>query len=168
MSFSSPVREPSPKLLFDESDFARSFEWLQPCPSPPPRTGIFETWYNDPNILNPWSTDWNHWEGIVRYIRLTTYDDERDKFEKLVEVFELPGKIEPLAFIPGMEGDVFLFASGSEFYMWINDRLMAHRMAFTSTEEFLKHALQPSIGGRSNLPDVELAPTSGPEYIDWM
>ncbi|KAJ7662687.1 hypothetical protein DFH06DRAFT_1396822 [Mycena polygramma] len=162
-----------PKLdPFDPAEVARqTLEWQRQChalPAPPTRTGIFETWYNDPNIPEPWSTDWDDWEGIARYILSTTHDDKRDKVEKLIEVFELPGKIEPLAFIPDIGGDAFLFASGGQFYMWTHGELMAHRMAFASPEEFLKHALQPRIGDKTNLPDMQLLPTSGPEDIYWI
>ncbi|KAJ6459133.1 hypothetical protein C8R47DRAFT_1244466 [Mycena vitilis] len=163
-----PHRNP-PKL--DPFDPAQDLEYQREFGGSctlPPRTEIFGTWYNDPNIPKPWSTDWDDWEGIVRYILSSTYDDNRDKFEKLIEVFELPGKIEPLAFIPNIGGDAFLFASGGRFYMWTHGDLMTHRMTFASPEEFLNHALQPMIGDKTNLPDLQLVPTSGPEEFYWM
>ncbi|KAJ7806855.1 hypothetical protein B0H14DRAFT_3483752 [Mycena olivaceomarginata] len=68
------------------------------CLRPPsPRTWIHRDWYTDPSLPEPWSTDWEDWEGL-RLFEQTV--DGKLKIEKLFkDVFDVPGTVEPLAYV---------------------------------------------------------------------
>ncbi|KAJ7808178.1 hypothetical protein B0H14DRAFT_3152189 [Mycena olivaceomarginata] len=68
---------------------------------------IHGDWYTDPSLPEPWSTDWEDWEGL-RLFEQTV--DGKLKIEKLFkDVFDVPGTVEPLAYVVATGSELYLF-----------------------------------------------------------
>ncbi|KAJ7306924.1 hypothetical protein DFH08DRAFT_944722 [Mycena albidolilacea] len=111
------------------------------CVRPPsPRTWIHGDWYTDPSLPEPWSTDWEDWEGL-RLFEQTV--DGKLKIEKLFkDVFDVPGTVEPLAYVVATGSELYLFKAGGRYNLWSDGRLTVPRMEFASSKDFLDHTLQ--------------------------
>jgi hypothetical protein len=122
------------------------------CLRPPsPRTWIHGDWYTDPSLPEPWSTDWEDWEGL-RLFEQTI--DGKLKIEKLFkDVFDVPGTVEPLAYVVATGSELYLFKAGGRYYLWSDGRLTVHRMEFASSKDFLDHTLQEDA---DDMPDVDI------------
>ncbi|KAJ7488256.1 hypothetical protein FB451DRAFT_1362738 [Mycena latifolia] len=124
--------------------------------TPPPRTWIHSDWYTDPMLRAPWSTEWEGWASL-RLFEETV--DRKLKIKKLFDnVFDVPGTVEPLAYLPGTGGEVFLFAAGGCYYLFSDGRL-----TFSSPQDFLAHVLQP---GGGHMPDVNVPMRPGTN-LNW-
>ncbi|KAJ6479177.1 hypothetical protein DFH09DRAFT_1108167 [Mycena vulgaris] len=113
--------------------------------APPPRIHLYKDCYADPTLPRPWSTDWDDWDYLLRLFEQTV--DGKLKIEKLFQdVFDVPGSVEPVA---------YMRAACGEYYFWSDGYLAVHRMEFASPKEFLEYALQGKSPGE-HLPDVEI------------
>ncbi|KAJ7488262.1 hypothetical protein FB451DRAFT_1167717 [Mycena latifolia] len=121
--------------------------------TPPPRTWICGDWYTDPT------------EGWASLRLFEETVDGKLKIKKLFDdVFDVPGTVEPLAYLPGTGGEVFLFAAGGRYYLFSDGRLTVHRMQFASPKDFLAHVLQP---GGGHMPDVNVPMRPGTNLNWW-
>ncbi|KAJ6591989.1 hypothetical protein B0H10DRAFT_2442107 [Mycena sp. CBHHK59/15] len=124
-------------------------DWQDELPS---RTWIHGDWYRDPSLSNPWSTDWEWWDGL-RYYEETV--DGKLKIEQMFkDDFHVPGTIEPVAYMTSYGDEFFLFTAAGRYYFWADGCLTVHRMQFGSPKEFLAHVLQGD--DASCMPDMEI------------
>ncbi|KAJ6588029.1 hypothetical protein B0H19DRAFT_1247754 [Mycena capillaripes] len=129
---------------------------------PPPRTWIFGTWYNDPTLPDPWSTDWDDWN---LYLFEETFDGKLKVDKLFKDVFDVPGTVEPLAFVEAVGGDIFLFTAGGRYYFYSDGMLTVHRMDFASPKEFLDHVLRKD--PEEDLPDMPIEMRPGTD-LKWL
>ncbi|KAF7344925.1 hypothetical protein MVEN_01654900 [Mycena venus] len=130
---------------------------------PPPRTWIYGDWYTDPTLSGPWSTDWDDWESLCLFEDTVDGKLRIDKLFK--DNWDIPGKVEPVAYILGSGGLCFLFTAGGRYYFWSDGRLTVHRLEFASSKEFLDHALAKKDG--SHMPDEVIPMRPGTDLRWW-
>ncbi|KAJ7711262.1 hypothetical protein B0H16DRAFT_1745291 [Mycena metata] len=140
-------------------------------PAPPPSwvdngdptnlTWIHGTWYTDPSVKWPWSTNWNEWDGLMYYTE--TYKGKLKVEKMFQDVFNV-GTIEPLAYVEDSHGEVFLFRAQGRYYLWNDYKLTVHRLEFTSPKEFLEHALE---NRPHQMPDVVVHPRRPGTRLGW-
>ncbi|KAJ6486603.1 hypothetical protein DFH09DRAFT_1457152 [Mycena vulgaris] len=130
-----------------------------------PHPSLYKDWYTDPTLPRPWSTDWDDWDYLLRLFEQTV--DGKLKIKKLFkDVFDVPGSVEPVAYMRAACGEVWLFTAGGRYYFWSDGYLAVHRMEFASPKEFLEHALQGKSPGE-HLPDVEISMRPGTD-LSWL
>ncbi|KAJ6574414.1 hypothetical protein B0H19DRAFT_1230374 [Mycena capillaripes] len=128
-----------------------------------PAATLHKQWYTDLNLPYPWSTCWDRWEGLCLFYE--TVDGGTPKIDKLFKyVFDVPGVINPLAFIAGNSFDTFLFHAEGHYYLYDDGLLWVSDQKFGSHREFLERALEPD-GRWLPAVDVERRPDSG--RLDW-
>ncbi|KAJ7625412.1 hypothetical protein B0H17DRAFT_1151143 [Mycena rosella] len=119
-------------------------------------------WYTDPTLPEPWSTDWDDWGGLCPLFEDTV--DGKFKIEKLFkDTFDVPGTVEPLAYITGTCQEILLFAAGARYYLWSHGNLAVHHMEFASPKEFMDHILQDD----DNLPKIDIQMRPGGNLSWW-
>ncbi|KAJ7734299.1 hypothetical protein B0H14DRAFT_3614279 [Mycena olivaceomarginata] len=127
-----------------------------------PRTWIYGDWYNDPNIPAPWSTNWERWDGLRLYEEKVGGKPKIDVLFK--DVFDVPGKVEPLAYHTTAGDEFFLFAAGGRYYFWEEGYLTVHRNVFGSPKEFLDYVLRE---GGNYFPDLRIEARPGANLLWW-
>ncbi|KAJ6567702.1 hypothetical protein DFH09DRAFT_1469076 [Mycena vulgaris] len=107
-----------------------------------PGTTVHKDWYTDPNIPTPWSTDWDNWEGLCLFHESV---DGKLKIDKLFkEVYDVPGAIEPLAYMIETSFEIFIFTAVSD-------------EEFRSHQHFLEEALRP----KGSIPSIMMQKRAG-------
>ncbi|KAF8145415.1 hypothetical protein K438DRAFT_1872099 [Mycena galopus ATCC 62051] len=107
----------------------------------------------DPSLSEPWSTDWEWWDGLSYYEDKTV--DGKLKIEQMFkDDFDVPGTVEPVAYMTSYGDEFFLFTAAGRYYFWADGCLTVHRMQFGSPKEFLDHALRKD--DTSFMPDIEI------------
>ncbi|KAF8176615.1 hypothetical protein K438DRAFT_1939284 [Mycena galopus ATCC 62051] len=116
----------------------------------PSRAWIYGNWYSDPSLSEPWSTDWEWWDGLSYYEDKTV--DGKLKIEQMFkDDFDVPGTVEPVAYMTSYGDEFFFFTAAGRYYFWADGCLTVHRMQFGSPKEFLDHALQ-----KDDMPDIDI------------
>jgi hypothetical protein len=128
---------------------------------PPPQTWIHGGWYTDPALPPGWSTDWEDWDNLRLW---TATIDGKLKIDQFQYVFDVPGTIEPLAYMVSTGGLFFVFTAGGRYYYFTDGHLRVHRMEFASPQEFLQHALQE---GGDHMPDLDIPLLPGTNLNWW-
>ncbi|KAJ7812285.1 hypothetical protein B0H13DRAFT_509284, partial [Mycena leptocephala] len=129
-------------LLFDSDHDVVMMSSLQPRPGsallspsavedvyPPPQTWIHGGWYTDPTLPPGWSTDWEDWDNLRLW---TATIDGKLKIDQFQCVFDVPGTIEPLAYMVSTGGLFFVFTAGG-----------AITILPTATSVFIAWSLRP-------------------------
>ncbi|KAJ7167894.1 hypothetical protein C8R46DRAFT_1034482 [Mycena filopes] len=120
------------------------------------------TWYRDPSIPWPWSTNCDKWHGLSHYYIPTV--NGKPKIEKMfTETFDV-GIIRPLIYAEGTYGEVFMFSAGGRYYFWRDCELFVHRLNFAGPKEFLEHAMQ---NRPDQFPDVPVEPRGASVSWSW-
>ncbi|KAJ7454297.1 hypothetical protein B0H11DRAFT_1926508 [Mycena galericulata] len=126
---------------------------------PPLRTWIYKDWYTDPTPPTGWSTDWEEFDILDFWDPAHMVDSPVDgrrvlKIERLFQdVFDVPGTVEPVAYVYSVCGEIFFFTAGGRYYLYSDGRLVVHRMEFAGPKEFLDYALE---GEGEHMSDVDL------------
>ncbi|KAJ7025697.1 hypothetical protein C8F04DRAFT_1268988 [Mycena alexandri] len=111
-----------------------------PQPTPPVYTG----WYTDRDIPSPWSTDWRNWEGLTLFQESIDRTLIVDKLFK--EVYDVPGTIQPLAYMMGISPDLhFLFFATGRYYLYDSGDLYMSDEDSRSPQQFLADTLPPDV-----------------------
>ncbi|KAJ7727368.1 hypothetical protein B0H16DRAFT_1697735 [Mycena metata] len=138
---------------------AYGHRWIDDGSVPRRLDYIYGTWYTNPSLQSPWSTNWEDWPGLVYYV----LHDGKPKVEKMFkQIFDV-GTIEPLAYLEGHGASIFFFSAEGRYYLWNDFKLTVHRLNFASPKEFLKHALQnqphqmPDVVVQTRRPGAQLA-----------
>ncbi|KAJ7631492.1 hypothetical protein B0H17DRAFT_1187738, partial [Mycena rosella] len=103
-------------------------------PLPPDRNGaIHKDWYRSPLVKPPLSCDWADWCGVLSF----KYNDIEAKYNA---GFNIPEKIEPLAFVDAGWEDCWFFAAGANYSFYDEEEDMVTRVnrRFASHDEFFK------------------------------
>jgi hypothetical protein len=108
-----------------------------------------------------WSTNWEDWESLFLWTQTIR---GKLKIDKLKEVFDLTGTLEPLAYMLYSSGMFFLFTTGGRYYYFSDGYLYVHSMEFESPQEFLQYAMQQ---GGDNMPDLEIPMRPGMDLSWW-
>ncbi|KAJ6467356.1 hypothetical protein C8R45DRAFT_938701 [Mycena sanguinolenta] len=127
------------------------------------RREVSAGWYTNPNLPEYWSTDWNHWESTCFWFERA--QDGKLKIDKLFkETWELPGIIEPLAYMPSTGGLYFLL----RYYFYADEKLTVHEASieFESAEEFMRYVVDDEDAPGSRMPDIEVPPVPGTD-LSW-
>ncbi|KAJ7089935.1 hypothetical protein C8R44DRAFT_892120 [Mycena epipterygia] len=104
-----------------------------------PGTTVHKEWYTAPNVPHPWSTDWDNWKGLDLFHLSIDGKLMIDKLFK--EVYDVPGPIEPLAYMISTGYEVWVFAAAGRYY-WYNDgALLVFVDDFSSPQHFLEEVL---------------------------
>ncbi|KAJ6532643.1 hypothetical protein B0H19DRAFT_1081674 [Mycena capillaripes] len=109
---------PSPALTSTPGTLART-ETNQP---PPTHAGEFhgttvhKDWYTDPNVPHPWSTDWEKWAGLDLFHQSVDGTLKIDKLFK--EAYDVPGAVEPLAYMLQTRYEIFVFTAAGRYYIF--------------------------------------------------
>ncbi|KAJ7752203.1 aspartic peptidase domain-containing protein [Mycena maculata] len=108
-----------------------------------PGTTVHKEWYTAPNVPHPWSTNWDNWEGLDLFHLSIDGKLMIDKLFK--EVYDVPGPIEPLAYMISIGYEVCVFAAAGRYY-WYNDgALLVFVDDFSSPQHFLEEVLPNQI-----------------------
>ncbi|KAJ6454402.1 hypothetical protein C8R45DRAFT_1112021 [Mycena sanguinolenta] len=102
---------------------------------------ICKDWYMDPSLPGNWSTNWPKWH-LIHFWRDRTRDGQLKIHKLFKEIWQLPGTVEPLAYIAGGDGQYFLFTAGGRYYFYADEVLTAHSMDSGSAREFVNYALK--------------------------
>ncbi|KAJ6448215.1 hypothetical protein C8R45DRAFT_948123 [Mycena sanguinolenta] len=131
------------------------------------RQAIFAHWYRHTSPLPPhWSTDWGRWALVFFWIDCAA--DGWLKIDKLFkEMWNVPGRIEPLAYIPIAPGEYFLLRARGQYYWYADGRLTVHEasMAFGDTKEFVEYIARAEDASR--LPNLEVPQEPGTDLMWW-
>ncbi|KAJ7478393.1 hypothetical protein FB451DRAFT_1452884 [Mycena latifolia] len=109
--------------------------------APDPDAAIYKDWYTSPLVGYPWSCDWSVWCG-VRWFAENRVETNYN------EGFNIPEKIEPVAYIPAGGGGAWAFKAGRKYYFYEDDDdvLFRYDGEFASPDEFFRWWSQGQIG----------------------
>ncbi|KAJ7442018.1 hypothetical protein FB451DRAFT_1298104 [Mycena latifolia] len=98
-----------------------------------PKDAIYRDWYTSPLVKLPWSCNWSRWTG------LRWFQDN----EIVVDYnlgFNIPGKIEPLAFFEGGGGEAWFFTADGKYYFYHDEQdiVLRFERSFASHDEFFE------------------------------
>ncbi|KAJ7109795.1 hypothetical protein C8R44DRAFT_883840 [Mycena epipterygia] len=126
-----------------------------------PGTTLHKNWYTDPNIPAPWSTDWDDWEGLCLFYESV---GGRLKIDKLFnEVYDVPGPIEPLAYMVQTSFEFFVFTAGGRYYFFDDGCSFVSDGEFQSHQHFLEEVLRPE----GSMPSIEMQRRAGSD-LGWL
>ncbi|KAJ7442040.1 hypothetical protein FB451DRAFT_1414387 [Mycena latifolia] len=92
---------------------------------------VYKDWYTSPLVKRPWSCDWSQWCGVDWFAHNT--------IEAFYNTgFNIPGKIEPLAFFEAGAGATWFFTANLMYYFYHDERdvVLRFERAFSSHDEF--------------------------------
>ncbi|KAJ6542843.1 hypothetical protein B0H19DRAFT_1172181 [Mycena capillaripes] len=99
---------------------------------------LSKKWHRQEALPANWSCDWENWPGILNFFIETTWYN-LSRFDMVFRgMYNICGKVEPLAFCPHSCGSTFLFAAAGDYYYYSSSaKLYRYEGQFASHADFL-------------------------------
>ncbi|KAJ6499815.1 hypothetical protein DFH09DRAFT_1336368 [Mycena vulgaris] len=133
-----------------------------PESAPSRHSSVYTGWHTDAALPFPWSTDWANWEGLYLFEERV---EGKLKIEKVsTEVFNIPGTVQPVAYMVETGIDVWAFTAGGRYYLCDDFVMFVDKGEFASPKEYLALLLK---GGMSPT-RIRRRPEAKEEPMRWL